>query len=54
MEVGSFELGLIFDNIFATVDLTEYFRGDIIWFYIEIHQKNSSFHIGLPVNLNFC
>ena len=37
---GIFETGLIFDNIFATVDLTEIFHGGIIWFYIEILQMH--------------
>ena len=31
---GIFETGLIFDNIFATVDLTEIFHIGIIWFDI--------------------
>ena len=37
---GIFETGLIFDNIFATVDLTEIFHIGIIWFDIKIAQKN--------------
>ena len=42
--IGFFKKGLIFDNIFATVDLT------INWFYNEAAQ---SFHIVLAANLNF-
>ena len=42
--IGFFKKGLIFDNIFATVDLT------IVWFYNEVAQ---SFHIVLAANLNF-
>ena len=37
---GIFETGLIFDNIFATVDLTEIFHIGIIWFDIKIAHKN--------------
>ena len=41
--MGFLKQCLIFDNIFATVDLTEIFHSDIIWFYIKIAHKNKIF-----------
>ena len=38
--MGFLKQVIIFDNIFATVDLTEIFDGGIIWFYIEILQMH--------------
>ena len=38
--MGFLKQVIIFDNIFATVDLTEIFHGGIIWFYIEILQMH--------------
>ena len=37
---GIFETGFIFDNTFATVDVTEIFHISIIWFDIKIDHKN--------------
>ena len=51
-----FETGLIFDNIFATVDLIDILQSGIIWFTIEIAQKNKSFHFVLgatPSNTSY-
>ena len=51
-----FETGLTFDNIFATVDLIDILHSGIIWFTIEIAQKNKSFHFVLgatPSNTSY-